>query len=169
MKERNGVRVGQRVRDLDGRPLGRVKELFDWGFAVEKGFPVLFRSDHVLRYDEVRGTRDGALVIARTQRDLVDLSSGQLPASWRIPAPVGFPRAATPGEARAVYAEIASARLPAPVDRIEAARVDEGPPHGPAPAASLIWERPADEPDEAEEPRPAGRHGPGAEANPSAH
>jgi hypothetical protein len=169
MKERNGVRVGQRVRDLDGRPLGRVKELFDWGFGVEKGFPILFRKDHVFRYDEVRGTRDGALVVARTQKDLIDLSRGELPASWRIPAPAGFPRAATPAEARAVLAEIASRRLPPPAERIESARVDEGPPLGPAPAESLIWERPADELGAAEERRRAERRGEGAEARPPAH
>jgi hypothetical protein len=163
MKERNGVRVGQRVRDLDGHALGRVKELYDWGFGVEKGFPILFRKDHVFRYDEVRGTRDGELVVARTGKDLIDLSRGVLPESWRIPAPDGFPRAATPAEARAVFAEVASARLP-PVGR-----VDTAPPHGPAPAGSLIWERPGEELGGDEERRYAERRGQGAEARPSPH
>lgn len=169
MKERNGVRVGQRVRDLDGRAVGRVKELYDWGFGVEKGFPILFRKDHVFRYDEVRGTRDGELVVARTEKDLLDLSSGRLPESWRIPAPDGFPRAATPAEARGVFAEVASARLPLPPERSEAAGVDEGPPRGPAPSESLIWERPAEELGAEEQRRHAERRGQGAEARPSAH
>ena len=81
MKERNGVRVGQRVLDLDGKVVGRVKELYDWGFGMQKGFPILFRKDYVFRYDEVRGTRDGALVMARTKRDLIDLAGGRLPDS----------------------------------------------------------------------------------------
>jgi hypothetical protein len=163
MKERNGVRVGQHVRDLDGRSLGRVKELYDWGFGVEKGFPILFRKDHVFRYDEVRGTRDGALVVARTEKDLVALARGELPASWRIPAPADFPRAATPAEARGVFAEVASARLP-PVER-----VDTAPAAGPAPAESLIWERPGEELGAGEQRRHAERRGQGAEARSSAH
>ena len=135
MKERNGVRVGQRVLDLDGKVVGRVKELYDWGFGVEKGFPILFRKDHVFRYDEVRGTRDGALVVARTKRDLIDHAEGRLPDSWRIPAPADFPRAATPAEARAVFAEVASARLPPLVERTDAPATKV------ASSESLIWDR----------------------------
>lgn len=107
MKERNGVRRGQRVRDLDGTPLGRVTALYDDGFKVSKGFPILFRKDSVARYDEVRGARDGALVLARSRQDLFALAEGYLPPSWRVPAPPGFPASATPDEARGVRAELA--------------------------------------------------------------
>jgi hypothetical protein len=154
MKERNGVRVGQRVRYVDGKVVGRVVELFDAGFAVQRGFPILFRKDFVFRYDEVRGTRDGGLVVARTEKDLFQLARGELPASWRIPAPSGFPTAAAPAEARGVFAEVASARLPAP-----AQTTDTLPPPGPAPAESLIWERPAGESGTAEERRYAQQRG----------
>lgn len=163
MKERNGVRVGQRVRSVDGKPVGRVVELFDGGFAVQRGFPILFRKDFVFRYDEVRGTRDGELVVARAEKDLIQLARGELPASWRIPAPSGFPTAAAPGEARAVFAEVASARLPAPAQPTGTLS-----PTGPAPAESLIWERPTGEPGTAEERRYAQQRSQGAEA-PAAH
>src|SRR5215208_7704386 len=102
MRERNGVRMGQRVRDLDGTSLGRVVRLFDWGFEARRGLPILFRRDFILRYDEVRGVRDGALLVSRSRRDLLELAAGQVPASWRIPAPHEFPTAATPSEARYV-------------------------------------------------------------------
>jgi hypothetical protein len=162
MKERNGVRVGQRVRYVDGKPVGRVVELFDGGFAVQRGFPILFRRDFVFRYDEVRGTRDGGLVVARGEKDLFQLARGELPASWRIPAPSGFPTAAAPAEARGVFAEVASARLPAPQPTGALS------PPGPAPAESLIWERPAGEPGTTDERGYAQRRGQGAEA-PAAH
>lgn len=102
MKERNGVRVGQRVRDLDGKDLGRVKELYASAFAVVKGFPVLFRQDLVARYDEVRGEKEGVLVLARSPRDLQELAAGGIPPAWRIDARPELPSAATPGEARPV-------------------------------------------------------------------
>ena len=86
MKELNGVRLGQRVRDADGKDLGRVTKLHAWGFEVLRGFPVLFRKDRVVRYDEVRGARDGALVVARSDHDLFDLAEGGVPRSWRVPA-----------------------------------------------------------------------------------
>jgi hypothetical protein len=111
MKERNGVELGQRVRDLDGKDLGRVKALHDWGFRVAKGF-LLFRRDAVARYDEVRGVRDGALVLARSARDLDELAAGRIPPSWRIPAPPDFPSAATPSEARFVFEDLAARALP---------------------------------------------------------
>jgi hypothetical protein len=107
MKERNGVRVGQRVRDLDGTPLGRVSGLYEWGFGVRKGLPFLIRSDYVVRYDEVRGVRDGELVVARSKRDLFDLAAGEVPPSWRVPAPPEYPTAATPSEARDLFLELA--------------------------------------------------------------
>lgn len=161
MKERNGVRVGQRVRDLAGKRVGRVARLFDWGFEVVRGFPILFRTDHVFRYDEVRGTRDGELLVARTADDLFQLARGELPVSWRIPAPAGFPTAAAPAEARAVFAEVAAARLPAPPQRAGETAV---PATGPAPAESLIWERPTGELGAGEERRYVERRGQGAEA-----
>ncbi len=108
MKERNGVRLGQRVRDADGKDLGRVTELYAWGFKATRGLPVLTRRDEVVRYDEVRGVRDGALVVARSERDLLDLAAGGVPRSWRIPAPPGYPATATPAEARLVLEDIAA-------------------------------------------------------------
>jgi hypothetical protein len=107
MGDRNGVSVGQRVRDLDGKPLGKVTRLFEDGFAVVGGFPILFRKDHVVRYDEVRGVRDGELVVARSTRDLFALAAGEVPPSWRVPVPPAFPDAATPPEARLLVADIA--------------------------------------------------------------
>ncbi len=110
--ERCGVRMGQRVRDLDGTSLGRVTGLYDWGFATRRGPPILFGRDFVVRYEEVRGVRDGAIVVARTSRDLEELAAGELPASWRIPVPHRFPSAATPAEARELMEEVAAGRVP---------------------------------------------------------
>ncbi len=107
MKELNGVRLGQRVRDADGKDLGKVTRLYEWGFEVTRGLPVLFRKDRVVRYDEVRGAREGALVVARSDRDLLDLAAGGIPRSWRVPAPPGYPSAATPAEAQFVLEDIA--------------------------------------------------------------
>lgn len=100
MKEWNGIRVGQRVRDLDGNDLGRVKELYDAAFSIVKGFPILFRQDVVARYDEVRELRDGELVLARSSRDLFELAAGGVPPAWRVEAGPEQPTAATPAEAR---------------------------------------------------------------------
>ena len=108
MTERNGVRLGQRVRDAEGKDLGRVDRLYDEGFEVARGFPILFRRVEVVRYEEVRGQRDGALVVARSGRDVFDLAEGGIPRSWRVPAPPGYPAAATPSEARLVLEDIAS-------------------------------------------------------------
>jgi hypothetical protein len=111
MKERNGVRIGQAVRDLDGKELGRVTALHDWAFSVSKGH-LLFRRDTVARYDEIRGVRDGALVLARSARDLDELAAGRIPPSWRIATPPGFPASATPSEARFVFDHLAARALP---------------------------------------------------------
>jgi hypothetical protein len=108
MAESQGVRKGQRVRSIDGEDLGRVTRLFDGGFAVLKGFPILFGKDAVLRYDEIRGVRDGELIVARSDQDLLQLANGEIPASWRLPVPQGFPAAATPGEALGVRQAVAS-------------------------------------------------------------
>ncbi len=105
MTERNGVRIGQRVRDLDGNRLGRVREIYDAGFSVVKGLPLLFRTDFVARWDEIREVRDGAVVLARSKSDLLALARGEIPPSWRIPALDGRPQAATPSEARLELAE----------------------------------------------------------------
>ncbi|BDG02780.1 hypothetical protein [Anaeromyxobacter oryzae] len=109
-RERNGVQLGQRVRDLDGKDLGRVTSLYGWGFEVAKGF-MMFRRDQVIRYDEVRGVRDGAVVVARSDRALFELAAGEMPGIWRIRVPPDFPAAATPPEARGVFEELAAERL----------------------------------------------------------
>jgi hypothetical protein len=111
MREAHGVRKGQRVRTVDGDDLGRVTNLYELGFAVLKGFPILFGQTFVLRYEEVRGERDGALVVARSARDLLDLSNGEIPPSWRVPVPPGLPTAATPAEARQIFSAVASRPL----------------------------------------------------------
>ena len=85
MSERNGVRLGERVVDVDGKSLGKVTRLYPWGFVATRGLPVLTRRDEVIRYDEVRGARDGALVVARSDHDLFDLAEGGVPRSWRVP------------------------------------------------------------------------------------
>jgi hypothetical protein len=107
MKELNGVRLGQRVRDADGKDLGKVTKLHAWGFEVTRGFPILFRTDRIVRYDELRGARDGALVVARSDGDLLELAAGGIPRSWRVPSPPGYPSAATPAEAQFVLEDIA--------------------------------------------------------------
>src|SRR5689334_5187407 len=110
-RERNGVRLGQPVRDLDGTSLGRVVRLFEWGFATRRGLPILSRGRHLLRYDEIRAVRDGALVVSRSARDLFELAAGEVPHAWRIPTPAAFPTAATPSEARYVREDIAAGRV----------------------------------------------------------
>ncbi len=109
LRESNGVRLGLRVRDLDGKDLGRVKRLYDWGFAIEKGFPILFRRDTVATYDEVRGFSGDVLTLARSDQALFDLAEGGVPSIWRLPVPHGYPAVATPAEARAVVQELAGA------------------------------------------------------------
>jgi hypothetical protein len=111
MRERNGVRIGQRVVDLDGTSLGRVVDLYDWGFATQWGLPVFWHREYVLRYDEVRGARGGALVVSRSSRDLAALAAGAVPPAWRIPTPPEYPRVATPFEARDLLADLAGGRV----------------------------------------------------------
>lgn len=110
-RELNGVRLGQRVRDLDGTPLGKVVRLFEWGFAARRGLPILSRGEYVLRYDEIRAVRDGALVVSRSARDLLEHAAGEIPRAWRIPTPPAFPTAATPGEAHLVREDVAAGRI----------------------------------------------------------
>jgi hypothetical protein len=141
IEERDGVRVGQLVRDVHGKVLGKVTRLYDRGFEVARGFPILFRNVSVLRYDEVRGERDGAIVVARSDEDLLTLAGGELPPSWRVPAPPGFPTAAAPPEAhellRALAAERQPVGPPAPL-----------PPQAPAALAASRGEHAESEPDE---------------------
>ncbi len=111
MTERNGVRLGRRVQDADGRDLGKVTALYEWGFAVSKGLPVLFARDWVARWDELRGARDGSIVVARSERDLFELAEGEIPRAWRVPVPEGYPDAATPSEAQGVFEEIAAGAI----------------------------------------------------------
>jgi hypothetical protein len=135
MTERNGVRLGQRVRDVDGRDLGSVKALYDWGFAISKGFPILFRRDWVARYDEVRGVREGALVLARSDRDLFQLAEGDVPDAWRIPTPPAYPALATPSEALGVFEEIAAGAISTEPEAWPAVPVQPpAPPEPPHPA-----------------------------------
>lgn len=109
--ERNGVRVGQRVRDLDGNDVGRVTRLYQDGFDVSKGFPILFRKDVVARYDEVRGIQGGVVVLARSRGDLQDLAAGHVPRAWRIPGPPEYPTTATPAEAGPVLQDLAAGAI----------------------------------------------------------
>jgi hypothetical protein len=162
MDERYGVRKGQSVRSLDGEDLGRVAELYDWGFAVQKGFPILFRQDTVVRYDEVRGERDGAVVVARSSTDLLDLAAGEIPPSWRVPVPHGFPAAATPSEAREIHAAVAAW----PVARIrpgDAPATPAQPPGSPLEPSQAVQARAAAGEDDAlapgEEARSVESHG----------
>lgn len=99
------------VEDLDGKSLGRVTDLHDDGFHVLGGLPILFRRDVVARYDEVRSLRDGTLVLARSDSDFLELGLGRIPRSWRIPSPPDYPSAATPGEARSVFEDLAAGAL----------------------------------------------------------
>jgi hypothetical protein len=132
-QERHGIRLGMRVRDVDGKDLGRVSDLYDWAFGIEKGFPILFRRDFVATYSEVRGVADGVVTVARGERMLDDLAAGLIPGAWRLPVPPGFPSAATPPEARELVAELAAPRArPAPAPR-------------PAPAAASAAPTPAEE------------------------
>jgi hypothetical protein len=99
MNERNGVRVGQRVKNLDGTDLGKVTRLHAQGFETVKGLPVLVRDEHVFRYEDVRPSADGTLVVARGANDIFALAEGKLPPSWKAASRDGFPVAATPLEA----------------------------------------------------------------------
>jgi hypothetical protein len=116
MEERNGVRIGQRVRDVEGNDLGRVDALYEQGFSIVKGFPILFRRDLVARYEEVRGERDGALVLARSDRDVFDLAAGGVPPSWTVPTPPGYPPIAAPPEARLLLEDLAAGRIAADLE-----------------------------------------------------
>jgi hypothetical protein len=99
MNERNGVRIGQRVKDLDGTDLGKVTRLDAQGFETVKGWPVLVRDERVFRYEDVRPSADGTLVVARGANDIFTLAEGKLPPSWNAASRAGFPVAATPFEA----------------------------------------------------------------------
>lgn len=132
-RERNGVRLGQPVRDVDGASLGKVVRLFPWGFESRRGLPILSRGSWVLRYDEVRAVRDGALVVSRSGRDLFELAAGEIPTAWRIPTPAAFPSAATPGEASFVREDVAAGRVPG----AGAAEAEDRPPPEPPEARPL--------------------------------
>jgi hypothetical protein len=100
IRERNGVRIGQRVRDADGKSLGRVDALYESGFSVVKGLPLLFRKDFVAGYEEVLDWRGDEIVIARSSDDLLSLARGELPPSWREASAHRGPAAAKATEAK---------------------------------------------------------------------
>jgi hypothetical protein len=127
MEERGGIRVGLPVRDLDGRKLGRVTDLYADAFAVEGGFPLLFRRDYVFPYTEVRAVQGGEVVVARSERTLLDLADGRVPANWRIAVPPGTPSTATPSEAREIVEELAGRRPARPAAPAAAAETRAGP------------------------------------------
>ena len=76
------IRKGMRVKDLDGRTMGRVTRLHRVAFEIEGGFPVLFRREFVASYDEVREVRDGVVTVARSEGSLLDLAAGKIPPTW---------------------------------------------------------------------------------------
>jgi hypothetical protein len=149
--ERDGVRVGMRVRDLDGKDLGRVTEIWADGFGVEKGFPILFGRDLVATWDEVRDVSGGEVTLARSDETLLELAEGGMPAVWRMPVPAGFPDAATPGEARQLVVDLAT--LPPPRAPRARAAVPASP-RAPAAAPDAV---PSPEPGEPGHARPHGR------------
>lgn len=104
------VRLGRRVRDITGKDLGRVKALYDGAFLVQKGPALLFRKDLVIRGDEVRGVRDGVVVVARDDAALQTLAAGGVPDSWRVPTPPDYPQVAAPGEAHELLEVLAAER-----------------------------------------------------------
>jgi hypothetical protein len=74
------VRPGMRVRDADGRRLGKVIRCDAWGFEVVKGF--WMPSEWVIRWDEVLDVRSGEVHVARSDRTLLELAEGKLPSLW---------------------------------------------------------------------------------------
>jgi len=81
--ERKRIRKRMRVRDLDGRKLGRVTRLHADAFEVEGGFPFLFLREYVVGYGEVRAVEGGVVTVARSESALQDLAAGRMPASGR--------------------------------------------------------------------------------------
>lgn len=89
-----------RVRDLDGRELGRVTRCDPWGVEFAKGR--FFRRDGAAPYDEIREVRDGEVILARSARALFDLAAGRIPDTWRSSEPppvVGKFEGVPPGSA----------------------------------------------------------------------
>ncbi|BDG10245.1 hypothetical protein [Anaeromyxobacter paludicola] len=96
----SSVQRGMPVRDLDGRLLGRVSRLDEWGLEYEKG--LLFKQGGVAPWREVHALRDGTVVLARSERALFQLAAGQIPDTWRgsEPPPVVGPlESVVPGTA----------------------------------------------------------------------
>jgi hypothetical protein len=75
------VRTGMTVRDADGQRLGKVTRRDPWGFEVVKGF--WSPSEWVIRWDEILDVRSGEVHVARSDRTLLELAEGKLPAFWR--------------------------------------------------------------------------------------
>lgn len=94
------VREGMRVRDLDGKALGRVTRIDPWGIEYTKGH--LYRVDGAASFSEVREVRDGEVILARSARALFDLAAGRIPETWRASEPpplVGAEEGVVPGTA----------------------------------------------------------------------
>ena len=98
MQERHGVTVGMVVRDADGKTLGKVDRLYDWGFAVVRG--LWSPREWIIRYDEVLEAGRGYVSVARSDEALAELAAGALPHSWRQYRPplAERPLPAAPGE-----------------------------------------------------------------------
>lgn len=87
----SGVRTGMTVKDGAGTPLGKVRRVYAWGFEVGSGF--WSPREWVFRYDEVLRASGDVVEVSRRPDDLLRLSAGELPDSWRRGTPPGDPHA----------------------------------------------------------------------------
>ncbi|KYF94186.1 hypothetical protein BE17_33785, partial [Sorangium cellulosum] len=62
------------VRSSDGEKLGKVVQIHESRFEIEKGF--FFPKEYAVRYDEVSGIRDGEIILTRG-RDQLATERGQ--------------------------------------------------------------------------------------------
>ncbi len=85
MGDGHDLRVGMRVKDLDGKALGKVSRRDAHAFEVVRGF--FGPREWVVRYDEIVEVKDGIVTIARSDEALFELAAGRLPATWRRTLP----------------------------------------------------------------------------------